>query len=118
MSMRTIAELRKEYEKEVSGIAFDVWLRQQPEGDPTGGVAQKNEFPTVATQAKNLVRSVGQHVKAGFKRTDDALLAERLKLCDECGGETMRRTGRCLHCGCFMKVKAAWTEQKCPIGKW
>lgn len=74
----------------------------------------------LAQQAKNLGRAVADHVRTGAKTTTGELQRQRVAICETCPdmGTSGVWANRCKVCGCFMKVKASWAEQKCPLGKW
>lgn len=50
-------------------------------------------------------------------RSGEELKEARLAICRTC--EFFKpRTEQCSKCGCFMKLKTALENAKCPIGKW
>lgn len=50
-------------------------------------------------------------------RSSEELAEYRLEICNSC--EFFRpRPQTCRKCGCFMKLKSALEQAKCPIGKW
>jgi hypothetical protein len=52
---------------------------------------------------------------SGFKVTPSAIIAQRLKTCNNCE----HHTGvRCRLCGCFTSAKTRMAHEECPIGKW
>ena len=60
-------------------------------------------------------------VKGGCTLVDDSLFNARFEICKSCkdidpiafaGG------GRCLQCGCALKVKLRLSTERCPAGKW
>ncbi|GAC1448281.1 MAG: hypothetical protein NVSMB9_31280 [Isosphaeraceae bacterium] len=78
------------------------------------------ELPSVWTQAVNLAGSVITHVAAGMPRASDSIYEARLKVCATCPN-LLRPDWRCAGmtgCGCYLKTKARWAEQSCPLGKW
>lgn len=48
-------------------------------------------------------------------KTPDALYAERLAVCKECDKLS---EGTCLACGCYVELRAAAKESRCPKKKW
>lgn len=78
--------------------------------------ASPQELPSLLSQAKNLVVSVGQHAASGMKTALPGEATERWNTCLAC--KKLIDKSRCLVCGCYMKVKVTWDEQKCPEGKW
>ena len=79
-------------------------------------VASPQELPSLLSQAKNLVVSVGQHAASGMKITPPAESTKRWNTCLAC--KKLIDKSRCAVCGCYMEVKSTWAEQKCPEGKW
>ena len=72
-----------------------------------------DKLPSLPQQAKNLGQAVISHAINGFKQADD--YENRIAICEGC---ERFKNDKCLECGCFMKVKAKWAEQSCPINKW
>jgi hypothetical protein len=57
--------------------------------------------------------------KAKGKPTDkvsDALYRRRILTCQLC--PKLMITGNCSVCGCFVKDKAKYVGESCPLGKW
>ena len=57
--------------------------------------------------------------KAKGKPTDkvtSSLHERRVAICGAC--PKLLPTGNCSVCGCFVKDKAKYVGEKCPIGKW
>jgi hypothetical protein len=50
-------------------------------------------------------------------RSDKELIEFRLSKCNECPFFN-KRSARCQHCGCFMKLKTTLEGAKCPMGHW
>ncbi len=73
------------------------------------------EPPSMLGKAINFTKAIVQHLAAGLPRVADEELIRRLAICNQC---EFYIESRCLKCGCTMQIKASWTEQKCPIGKW
>ena len=46
-----------------------------------------------------------------------AVAAERLAICEQCD-RYLPETGQCSLCQCYMKLKTAMANVKCPIDKW
>ncbi len=42
---------------------------------------------------------------------------ERFSICKECPYHN-KITDQCKKCGCFLRLKVIFKDQKCPIGKW
>jgi len=79
-----------------------------PPGEP-------EPFPPLWKQAANLAGAVVAHAAGGFKEATPEERDRRLALCLVC---EHWREERCTQCGCYVRAKAAWLEQKCPVGKW
>lgn len=71
----------------------------------------------VFTLAKNFGTSVVNHLADGMKQAPEELYNSRLDICKGCDQFDAKST-RCLNCGCFLKVKASWNSEKCPLNKW
>lgn len=76
-----------------------------------------SEGPSTLEMAKNLGKAVVNHTLNAGKNVSEEDYKKRLEIC---GGCQFHKDGRCLHksCGCFLKRKAWWESEKCPIGKW
>lgn len=77
--------------------------------------SRSNEFPTIVQQIKNVVNSTAKHIYTGLKTVPEEVKQERLAICNSC---PHYKENRCTKCGCFMNIKAGWSEQACPIGEW
>ncbi len=71
--------------------------------------------PGLLEKAANLASSLVSHARTGLKTVPASEAEERLKIC---GGCEQNNGGRCAACGCYIKVKATWASQDCPLGKW
>jgi len=71
--------------------------------------------PSVFDQARNLTKAVGKHAAGGFEKVTISQYAERLSVCSGCEYE---KRGKCLECGCYLKIKAWWKSEDCPKEKW
>lgn len=94
-------------------------MNEAEEKAPEGGCERKeSHLPSHLQQAKNLIGATVRHVRAGLPMVDDAEYSRRLKICssNECG--KLVKNFRCLACGCYMKTKARWAEEKCKLNKW
>jgi hypothetical protein len=72
-------------------------------------------MPSLVQQGKNLAKASLEHAKAGLKHVSDDEYESRLEVCNAC--EHLDK-GRCVLCGCSMKIKAKWAEQTCGMKKW
>ena len=71
----------------------------------------------IFTLANNFGRSAYEHMKDGFKKVTDEGFQKRLDICKTCEYHNAN-TNQCNKCGCFLKIKASWNSEKCPIDKW
>jgi len=62
-------------------------------------------------------KSAINHAKDGFKKVDDDLYNQRIEICKGCEFFNAE-SDRCKKCGCFLKIKASWNSEKCPLDKW
>ncbi len=67
-------------------------------------------------QAVNFASAVGKHLASGMKKRDQDEYERALSICREC--PSLTDNGRCAECGCFVRIKARWATQSCPLGKW
>lgn len=74
------------------------------------------EMPPASEQAASLLGSAAKWAFSGCKRVPLEVLQERMQICKGC--EFVRDQGRCGVCGCFIKTKASWVTERCPLGKW
>ena len=74
-------------------------------------------MPSTPRLIKNFTKAVVKHAKDGFNKVTVEEYNRRLQICGKC---ELREENRCSHvkCGCFLKRKAWWASEKCPIGKW
>lgn len=75
------------------------------------------EEPSLVAKITSFVGASARHVLSGSKRASDGEKARRLELCMVCVHK-VEDADRCRLCGCGLKMKASWSEQKCPVGKW
>ena len=75
----------------------------------------ENKMPSVFQQAKNLAKSVYDYAASGAEKAPEKIYRSRIEICEGCDKLSK---GRCSECGCFVKMKAAWGSEECPIGKW
>jgi len=86
---------------------------------PQEDCVSKEELPSVMEMMKNLANDGAKIVKnavSGNKTlVDDNVRETRWSTCQTC---PRLQNDRCLECGCFMKVKVAFSTSVCPLGKW
>lgn len=77
------------------------------------------DMPSTMEMAKNLMKDGSAILKNALsgKQTiaDDEERERRWSICQAC---PMLQNDRCTQCGCYMKIKVAFTSTSCPIGKW
>ena len=49
-------------------------------------------------------------------RVKKEIAKERWDYCTNC--PSLTKLNRCLHCGCFMKLKVKYKKSSCPLGIW
>jgi hypothetical protein len=86
-----------------------------PCGAIYNGSLEEKSFPSLIKQASNFITSSVNHIKTGMKTVPEEVKKERLDICNSC---EHYKENRCTQCGCFMSVKAEWSEQECPLKKW
>ena len=74
------------------------------------------QLPGLLTRAANLASALGTHIKAGLPVLAEADYQKRLAICKTC--DQFLPGGQCASCGCNLRIKARWSEQSCPLGKW
>ena len=67
--------------------------------------------------AKNFGQSALNHLANGMKKVSDEIYNSRVEKCKTCEHYDAS-LHRCKNCGCFLKIKASWDSEKCPIDKW
>jgi hypothetical protein len=88
---------------------------------------EKEEFPSLSEQGKNLAKFTFEVVKSGITiapttSTKSVFVSEekqkeRLDICKMCEYYSLRQN-RCRQCGCYMNAKVKFTASQCPIQKW
>lgn len=49
------------------------------------------------------------------KRTADEVYEQRLQSCKDCGE---LQSATCMQCGCFVEMRAARVDMRCPMKRW
>jgi hypothetical protein len=62
-------------------------------------------------------RAVVVHAATGMRTVGERAYRRRLATCGDCEHFEAEKT-KCGVCGCRLKVKARWAEQRCPLAKW
>ena len=75
--------------------------------------------PGPLRKAANLGRAVARHAVDGARKLNDADYEERLAVCRSCDScDVDRMVCREVRCGCFLRTKARWRSESCPLDKW
>jgi len=86
----------------------------------------KEEFPSIDEQGKNLAKFTFEVVKNVIdisSSNETGLLVseekqkERMNVCKKCDYYSVRQN-RCRQCGCYLATKVKFGVSQCPIGKW
>ena len=77
------------------------------------------EMPSAMDMAKNLMKDGSAILKNALSGNqtiaDDEVREHRWAICQAC---PKLHNDRCTECGCFMKIKVAFTTTACPLEKW
>lgn len=80
------------------------------------------EIPSLITRIGNFASSVVAHVAQGMPTLEPEAVEARLAVCNGPpeGPPCDQRSpgGVCAGCGCYVNLKATWSDQVCPLGKW
>jgi hypothetical protein len=71
----------------------------------------------IFNRAKSFSNSVANHMADGFKQVPEEEYNRRVDICQKCD-KYDAPSHRCGQCGCFLKLKASWNSEKCPLDKW
>jgi hypothetical protein len=83
------------------------------------GYLVEEEPPGLLERAASFAAAVAEHVAAGFPETSTTEASRRLAICHACpGGHYRAERDICDLCGCSMRLKVTWAEQRCPAGYW
>jgi hypothetical protein len=75
--------------------------------------------PGPIRKAANLGIAVVRHVADGVRKLNDADYEARLTVCRKCPScDVERMVCREVRCGCFLRRKARWRSESCPLDKW
>jgi hypothetical protein len=73
--------------------------------------------PGVGEMAMNFAGALLRDLKAGRPRRTPDEVEAILSICQGC--ELWRsEENRCGQCGCWIRKKASWAQEHCPLGKW
>jgi len=75
--------------------------------------------PGLLRRGLNFAVAGTRHVANGMQSVSDKVYETRLEECRNCEFCDQQHMV-CLkpECGCFVKVKARWASESCPLGKW
>ena len=80
---------------------------------------EKQQPPNMIQKASNLAKASARHVGGGLKKVTEETKNKRLEICNSCPFKVgTEEKPTCNKCGCFLKIKAGWASESCPIGKW
>lgn len=70
----------------------------------------------IESACEDTFKAVREHIEKipEGKRADEKLYAERLEKCRQCEALI---SGTCIKCGCYVELRAAFTDQRCPNAK-
>jgi hypothetical protein len=68
-------------------------------------------------QTKSFATAVTKHVLDGMSECTEKEFDARIEICKSCD-QFDAASFRCNDCGCFLRTKAKWKTQSCPLGKW
>ncbi|MBS0619168.1 MAG: hypothetical protein JSR44_13345 [Spirochaetes bacterium] len=74
-----------------------------------------------AREKYTLLNAAVDTLKGDF--ADETVRQARLAICQQCdylasGKDSLMRADRCKLCGCFVHLKASYTNASCDINKW
>lgn len=77
--------------------------------------ADKLTPPGTVRKALTFARALTSFALSGGQTVSEEKYQERLGECDVC---QFRVDSKCGECGCPVDKKAAWSTEKCPVGRW
>lgn len=72
--------------------------------------------PKLHIRIKNFLKALIDHIKTGLRKSSKREQNKRMRICNNC--EYQNEKKECTICGCYLPMKTAWKEQKCPENKW
>lgn len=76
---------------------------------------EDDDIITVEHEGKKTGVNVFDIIDPNQPRVSKNIRNDRLSICKQCERYSM---GRCLECGCFMKLKTTLANASCPLHKW
>lgn len=84
-------------------------------------MSEEHSYPSIPEQGKNLAKFIFDVIKTTWNgdhlTVSDEVYEERLDVCRSCEWYDESQN-RCRHCGCFLREKARYAIDSCPIKKW
>lgn len=65
----------------------------------------------------NFNESVNRYINSGQSEVSDRIFLDRINICKNCE-HFNRLLTQCRECGCFLYIKARWSTEECPLGRW
>ncbi len=101
---------------------FQLWEEGRGPGQNLDLLISDNKSsvePGIIRKLFNFSRAVARHVATGRKNVSEEEYEQRLLVCQSCEKcDTTRMICKHKTCGCFLRVKALWQSEKCPLEKW
>lgn len=73
--------------------------------------------PKKLEKVKNFTKASLNFIKSGFKKSSVEVYDSRILTCLACEMYDVK-SDECLKCGCYIKYKADWLSEECPLNKW
>ena len=73
--------------------------------------------PNFAEKMSTFMRSVALFANSGFSIVESEVRKERMSVCESCEHFDVNKN-KCNKCGCYLKVKTAFSHESCPVKKW
>jgi hypothetical protein len=84
-------------------------------------MSEEKSYPSLPEQGQNLAKFIFDVIKTTWNgdhlTVSDEVYEERLNVCRTCEWYDESQN-RCRHCGCFLREKARYSIDSCPIKKW
>ena len=85
-------------------------------------MSEEKQYPSIPQQGKNLAKFVWDVMKESLFNENTLLVSdeiynERVEICKQCESYDEERN-KCIECGCFLKQKARFALDSCPLKKW
>jgi hypothetical protein len=107
---------RNKYPKKDWQGAYTQTFQDISDQDPVECCGGEKKIPSLPKRAVSYAKAQIEHTKSGRKLTSGPEYLKRLSVCIKC--DSLKEHWFCAECGCPMKTKAEWKEQKCKLDKW